>query len=50
MRMLLVGAGQLAHKLAELGLVIEPFGGGAVAVRETPAPLGEIDAPNTSTA
>jgi len=28
--------------LARLGLVIEPFGAGAVAVRETPAILGEV--------
>lgn len=34
----------LADELARLGLVIEPFGGGAVAVRETPAILGPIDA------
>ncbi len=33
-----------AEELAELGLVIEPFGVGAVAVRETPALLGQIDA------
>jgi DNA mismatch repair protein MutL len=33
-----------ADELAELGLVIEPFGVGAVAVRETPALLGQIDA------
>lgn len=33
-----------ADALAELGLVIEPFGGGAVAVRETPALLGVVDA------
>jgi DNA mismatch repair protein MutL len=33
-----------AAELAELGLVIEGFGPGAVAVRETPALLGEIDA------
>ncbi len=33
-----------AEDLARLGLVIEPFGGGAVAVRETPALLGNIDA------
>ena len=33
-----------AGDLAQLGLVIEPFGGGAVAVRETPAILGRIDA------
>jgi DNA mismatch repair protein MutL len=32
-----------ADELAELGLVIEPFGGGAVLVRETPALLGETD-------
>ncbi len=31
-------------ELAELGLVIEPFGEGAVAIRETPALLGEVDA------
>ena len=30
--------------LARFGLVLEPFGGGAVAVRETPAILGEINA------
>lgn len=30
--------------LARLGLVIEPFGGTAVAVRETPAILGTVDA------
>ncbi|AJE45165.1 DNA mismatch repair endonuclease MutL [Celeribacter indicus] len=34
----------LAEDLARLGLVIEPFGGGAVAVRETPAILGRVDA------
>jgi DNA mismatch repair protein MutL len=32
-----------AEEFAELGLVIEPFGGGAVLVRETPALLGEVD-------
>jgi len=32
-----------ADELAELGLVIESFGPGAVAVRETPALLGETD-------
>ncbi|MBI1245632.1 MAG: DNA mismatch repair endonuclease MutL [Alphaproteobacteria bacterium] len=32
-----------ADELAELGLVVEPFGPGAVAVRETPALLGELD-------
>lgn len=34
----------MAEELALLGLVIEPFGGGAIAVRETPAILGTIDA------
>jgi DNA mismatch repair protein MutL len=33
-----------AGELAELGLVIEPFGPGAVLVRETPALLGTCDA------
>ena len=33
-----------AAELARYGLVIEPFGPGAVAVRETPSLLGEIDA------
>ena len=33
-----------SHELAELGLVIEPFGEGAVAVREVPALLGKLDA------
>jgi len=33
-----------AAELAELGLVLEPFGAGAVVVREVPALLGEIDA------
>ncbi len=33
-----------AGELRELGLVIEPFGPGALAVRETPALLGEVDA------
>jgi len=32
-----------AEELAELGLVIEPFGAGAVVVREQPALLGEVD-------
>jgi DNA mismatch repair protein MutL len=32
-----------AEELSELGLVIEPFGGGAVAVREVPAVLGQAD-------
>ena len=35
---------EIAPDLASLGLVIEPFGGGAVAVRETPAILGEVNA------
>ncbi|MDP7151637.1 MAG: DNA mismatch repair endonuclease MutL [Paracoccaceae bacterium] len=34
----------LSGDLQKLGLGIEPFGGGAVAVRETPAVLGEINA------
>ena len=33
----------VAGDLADLGLVIEPFGGGAVAVRETPAMLARLD-------
>ncbi len=33
-----------ADELAELGLVIEPFGDGAIAVREVPAMLGKLDA------
>ena len=32
-----------AEELARFGLAIEPFGPGAVAVRETPSMLGEID-------
>lgn len=32
-----------AEELAEMGLIIEPFGTGAIAVRETPALLGEMD-------
>jgi DNA mismatch repair protein MutL len=35
---------ELADELQRLGLCIEPFGGGAVAVRETPAILGVVDA------
>ncbi|MBI1774336.1 MAG: DNA mismatch repair endonuclease MutL [Proteobacteria bacterium] len=35
--------GERAAELAELGLVLEPFGPGAVVVRETPALLGETD-------
>jgi DNA mismatch repair protein MutL len=40
------GARRLAGRAAELvemGLVLEPFGLGAVVVRETPAVLGEVD-------
>ncbi len=32
-----------AGELAELGLTVEPFGKGALMVRETPALLGEVD-------
>jgi len=35
--------GQRAPELARFGLTIEPFGPGAVAVRETPSMLGDID-------
>ncbi len=35
---------EAAEDLAGLGLVVEPFGGGAVAVREVPALLGQVDA------
>ena len=34
----------ISPDLAHLGLSIEPFGGGAIAVRETPAILGEVNA------
>ena len=34
----------LAPDLARLGLSIEPFGGSAIAVRETPALLGQVNA------
>ncbi len=34
-----------AGELADLGLVVEPFGMGAVLVRETPAILGDTDIP-----
>lgn len=34
----------IADDLHRMGLAIEPFGGGAVAVRETPAILGEVNA------
>ena len=33
----------IADDLAALGLVVEPFGGGAVAVREVPAMLAKLD-------
>ena len=35
---------EIADDLARFGLTIEPFGGGAIAVRETPAILGEVNA------
>jgi DNA mismatch repair protein MutL len=35
--------GSRADELAELGLVLEPFGAGAVVVREVPALLGDCD-------
>ncbi|MCE0506199.1 DNA mismatch repair endonuclease MutL [Roseivivax sp. GX 12232] len=35
---------EAAEELSRLGLTIEPFGGSAVAVRETPALLGEVNA------
>ncbi|HEY2752062.1 DNA mismatch repair endonuclease MutL [Phenylobacterium sp.] len=35
--------GAKSEELAALGLVVEPFGAGAVLVRETPALLGETD-------
>ncbi|RYH09653.1 DNA mismatch repair endonuclease MutL [Tropicimonas sp. IMCC6043] len=34
----------VADDLGRLGLTLEPFGGSAIAVRETPALLGEVDA------
>ncbi|MGB7240926.1 MAG: DNA mismatch repair endonuclease MutL [Sulfitobacter sp.] len=34
----------VAEELAQFGLGIEPFGGSAIAVRETPAILGTVDA------
>ncbi|MEL6596675.1 MAG: DNA mismatch repair endonuclease MutL [Pseudomonadota bacterium] len=37
---------EIADDLSKLGLTIEPFGGSAVAVRETPAILGEVNAAN----
>lgn len=33
-----------SEELAEMGLILEPFGVGAVLVRETPALLGKVDA------
>jgi DNA mismatch repair protein MutL len=33
-----------AEELHRMGLAVEPFGGGAIAVRETPAILGPVDA------
>jgi DNA mismatch repair protein MutL len=35
---------EVADELARFGLGIEPFGGGAIAIRETPAILGEVNA------
>lgn len=35
---------EIADDLSRLGLGMEPFGGGAIAVRETPAILGEVNA------
>ena len=35
---------EAADDLARMGLSVEPFGGNAVAVRETPAILGEVNA------
>ena len=35
---------EIADDLSRLGLTIEPFGGDAIAVRETPAILGEVNA------
>ena len=34
---------EAAEELAGLGLVVEPFGGRAICLRETPAALGEVD-------
>lgn len=34
----------MSEDLSRLGLTLEPFGGNAVAVRETPAILGQVDA------
>ncbi|MFL4469112.1 DNA mismatch repair endonuclease MutL [Tateyamaria armeniaca] len=38
------GLMEIAEALSRAGLGIEPFGGDAIAVRETPAILGEVDA------
>lgn len=35
---------EIADDLSRLGLTIEPFGGSSIAVRETPAILGEVNA------
>ncbi|EPX83370.1 DNA mismatch repair protein MutL [Salipiger mucosus DSM 16094] len=35
---------EISDDLSRMGLTIEPFGGGALAVRETPAILGEVNA------
>ena len=35
---------EAADDLARMGLTIEPFGGSAIAIRETPAILGEVNA------
>ncbi|MHC3127690.1 DNA mismatch repair protein MutL, partial [Brevundimonas sp. GN22] len=35
--------GAKSEELAEMGLIVEPFGAGAVLVRETPALLGDTD-------
>ncbi|MGJ8545676.1 MAG: DNA mismatch repair endonuclease MutL [Sulfitobacter sp.] len=35
---------EIAEDLSRLGLTLEPFGNGAIAVRETPAILGEVNA------
>jgi DNA mismatch repair protein MutL len=35
---------ELANEFSRFGLGIEPFGNGAIAVRETPAILGEVNA------
>ena len=40
---LLTALVERAGELAQLGLVLEPFGPGAVLVRETPALLGDCD-------